>query len=122
VRRNGVRVDLVGEPFADGGAERFLNLAAFREAPAGRFGNLERNSLRSPATYQLNLGLTKNFEITEDVKIQFRAEAFNVFNNPQLSGPNTDIGNTDPRFGFGTIRGTQFASNRQVQLGLRLEF
>jgi hypothetical protein len=122
VRRNGVRVDLVGEPFGDGGADRFLNLAAFREAPAGRFGNLERNSLRSPANYQLNLGLTKNFEFTEDVKIQFRAEAFNVTNSPQFGGPNTDLGNSDPRNGFGTIRGTQFASNRQLQLGLRLEF
>jgi hypothetical protein len=54
--------------------------------------------------------LTKNFEFTEDVKIQFRAEAFNVNNRRSSSGPNTDIGNTDPRFGFGTIRGTQFAS------------
>lgn len=122
VRRNGVRVDLTGEAYAGDGSNRFLNLASFREAPAGRFGNLERNSLRSPATYQLNLGLTKNFEITETVKIQFRTEAFNVFNKPQLGTPNTDITDTRVREGFGTIRGTQSFTNRQIQFGLRLEF
>jgi hypothetical protein len=122
VRRNGVRVDVIGEPYGNGSADRFLNLAAFQEAPAGRFGNLERNSLRSPATYQLNLGLTKNFVFNERTKIQFRAEGFNVFNTPQLVVPNTDLGNTDVRNGFGTIRGTQGFTNRQLQFGLRLEF
>ncbi len=122
VRRNGVRVDLVGDPYSGTNNDRYLNPAAFREAPAGRFGNLERNSLRAPATYQLNLGLTKNFAIWERFKAQFRAEFFNIFNSPQLGGPNTDLGNTDPVFGFGTIRGTQAFSNRQIQLGVRLEF
>lgn len=122
VRRNGVRLDLIGDPYGNGGADDFLNLSAFREAPAGRFGNLERNSLRSPATYQLNLGLTKNFNFTEDVKIQFRAEGFNIFNTPQYGGPNGDFGNTDTLNGFGTIRGTQLFTNRQIQFGLRLEF
>jgi hypothetical protein len=122
VRRGGVRVDLVGDPYTGTTDGRYLNLSAFREAPAGRFGNLERNSLRSPSTYQLNLGLTKNFAVTERFKFQFRTEFFNVFNTPQLGVPNTDIGNSDPVFGFGTIRGTQAFTNRQIQFGLRLEF
>ncbi len=122
VRRNGVRVDLVGDPYGNGGADDFLNLAAFREAPAGRFGNLERNSLRSPSTNQLNLGLSKNFNFTEDIKLQFRAEGFNVFNTPQYGGPNQDITNSNANDGFGTIRGTQLFTNRQIQFGLRLEF
>lgn len=122
VRRNGVRVDLVGDPYTGTTDGRYLNPAAFREAPAGRFGTLERNSLRSPSTYQVNLGLTKNFAIYERAKAQFRAEFFNLTNTPQLGVPNTDIGNTDPVFGFGTIRGTQPFSNRQIQLGVRLEF
>lgn len=121
IRRNGVRVDLVGEAYS-GDRDPYLNRAAFAEAPAGRFGNLERNSLRSPATNQLNLGLTKNFAVYERFKIQFRTEFFNVFNTPQLGGPNTDIGNSDPVFGFGTIRGTHAFTNRQIQFGLRLEF
>lgn len=126
VRRNGVRVDLVGEPYT-GNDFPYLNFASFREAPAGRFGNLERNSLRSPSTRQLNLGITKNFG-NERVKAQFRTEIFNVFNTPQLAIPNTDLGSAPPTTPngnvnyFGTIRSTQPFSNRQIQLGLRLEF
>lgn len=122
VRRNGVRVDLISDPYASTFSGRYLNRFAFADAPTGRFGTLERNGLRSPATYQLNLGLTKNFGIWEKVKAQFRAEFFNLFNSPQLGVPNTDLGNTDPVFGFGTIRSTQAFSNRQIQLGVRLEF
>jgi hypothetical protein len=122
VRRNGVRVDLVGEPYTGDASARYLDPAAFREAPAGRFGTLERNSLRSPSTYQLNLGVSKNFGIYEDLKLQFRTEFFNIFNTPQLGVPNTDLGNLDPRAGFGTIRSTQPFTNRQIQFGLRLEF
>lgn len=122
VRRNGVRVDLVGDPYTGDTSGRFIDPAAFQDAPAGRFGTLERNSLRSPATYQLNLGVSKNFGIYEDIKLQFRTEFFNIFNTPQLSVPNTDLGNLNPTSGFGTIRGTQPFSNRQIQFGLRLEF
>lgn len=121
VRRNGVRVDLVGDPYT-GNNDLYLNLAAFQDAPAGRFGNLERNSLRGPANNQLNLGLLKNFAIYERFKIQFRAEFFNVFNRPQLTPPNTDLNNTSTFNGFGTIRSTYGFTNRQIQFGLRLEF
>lgn len=142
IRINGVRVDLIGDPYTGSRDPYFLNPIvrsgqtnaapnpAFREAPAGRFGTLERNSLRSPSTYQLNLGLSKNFSIYEDFKVQFRTEAFNIFNTPQLTGPelntfdNTFV-SSEPelnRGNFGRIRGTAPFSNRQIQFGLRLEF
>jgi len=118
VRRNGVRVDLVGDPYAASG-DRYLNINAFADAPAGRFGNLGRNSLRSPSTYQTNLGITKNFALFETFKLQFRTEIFNLFNTPQLGVPNTDLGNTG---GFGRITSTNPFTNRQIQFGLRLQF
>ena len=121
VRRNGVRVDLVGKPYT-GRRDPYLNFASFRPAPAGRFGTLERNSLRGPIFNQLNLGLSKNFRLYESFKLQFRTEFFNLFNTPQLTPPNTDLGNSDPVFGFGTIRSTYGFTNRQIQFGLRLEF
>jgi hypothetical protein len=101
VRRNGVRVDVVGDPYMDGPNQLFLNRTAFVDAPSGRFGNLERNGLRGPSTNQLNLGITKNFNVIETVKIQFRTEIFNLFNSPQLTPPNTDLNNGDPVTGFG---------------------
>jgi hypothetical protein len=121
VRRDGVRVDLVGDPYT-GNNDLFLNRDAFENAPAGRFGNLERNGLRGPSNWQVNLGLTKNFAVYENFRIQFRTEFFNLFNRPQLTPPNTDLNNTSTFNGFGTIRSTYGFTNRQIQFGLRLEF
>jgi len=121
VRRDGVRVNLTGEPYT-GNQDLYLNRSAFTNAAAGTFGNLERNSLRGPSNNQLNMGLLKNFQVGDLFKIQFRSEFFNLFNTPQLTPPNTDLNNTDPVFGFGTIRSTYGFTNRQVQFGLRLEF
>lgn len=122
VRLNGIRMDVTGDPYGNGTADNYLNRSAFSAAPAGRFGNLGRNSLRGPSTNQLNLGLTKNFAIYERFKAQFRTEFFNVFNTPQLTPPNTDYNNTNVTNGFGTIRSTYGFTNRQIQFGLRLEF
>ena len=120
VRVNNALVNVSGNPYT-GQNGAFLNRSAF-SVPTSGFGTLGRNSLRSPSTRQLNLGLTKNFAITERAKIQFRAEAFNVFNTLQFGTPNTDFNNTNSFNGFGTIRGTAPFSNRQLQFGLRLEF
>ena len=122
IRRNGVRVDVVSSPYANIGGNYYLDRGAFREAPDGRYGTLERNGLRGPAGYQLNLGLTKNFAIYERFKAQFRVEGFNVFNTPQLTPPNTDLGNFNSVDGFGIIHSTYQFTNRQIQFGLRLEF
>ncbi len=122
VRNNGRLVNLTGSPYT-GNPDKtpYLNRAAFATTPTG-FGSLERNSLRSPATNQLNLGLSKDFKFNERVRIQFRSEAFNLFNAIQWGTPNTDINNSNTFNGFGTIRGTAPYSNRQLQFGLRLEF
>jgi hypothetical protein len=121
VRLNNRLVNLVGEPYTgESDTTPYLNRAAFVSVPG--IGNLERNSLRSPSTYQLNLGVAKNFGITEKARLQFRMEAFNVFNTIQWGTPNTDLNNTSTFDGFGTIRGTAPFSNRQIQFGLRLEF
>ncbi len=113
----GVRVDVTGDPYgADN--DHFLIRSAFTNAPAGRFGNLGRNSLRGPVNKQLNMGLSKNFGIYEKFKAQFRAEFFNIFNSPQLALPVQDVNDS----AFGRIRNTYGFTNRQIQLGMRLEF
>jgi len=118
IRVNNRLVNVTGDPYnADGSLIR----SAF-SVPTSGIGNLERNSLRSPSTYQLNLGLLKNFNFTETAKLQFRAEAFNLTNKTQLGTPETNFNNTNTISGFGIIRGTSPFSNRQLQFGLRLEF
>ena len=51
------------------------------------------------------------------MKLQFRAEAFNVFNTPQFGQPNASIGASNA----GTITGI-VGNPRQLQLALRLQF
>lgn len=122
IRVNNALVNVTGDPYTQNNDSVFLNRSAFTPAAAGTIGNLERNSLRSPSTYQLNFGLLKNFNFTETAKLQFRAEAFNILNQTQLGTPNTNYNDTNSVNGFGIIRGTSPFSNRQLQFGLRLEF
>jgi hypothetical protein len=49
--------------------------------------------------------------------LEFRAEAFNVFNHPQFQGPHTTVGQSD----FGTITST-VNNPRELQLALKLYF
>lgn len=85
------RPNLTGAPLyidAPVATGRKLNPAAFNFAvPAGQTGNLGKNSLRSPAIWQVDMGLQRSFSLTEKVKIQVRAEAFNVFNHPNFLYP-----------------------------------
>ncbi|MBZ5701397.1 MAG: TonB-dependent receptor [Acidobacteriia bacterium] len=51
------------------------------------FGNLGRNSLRGPDFRQFDFSIFKDTQITERVKVQFRAEAYNLFNHPNFANP-----------------------------------
>lgn len=100
-----------------GAAQRFNN----------PFGNVARNSQRGPRLNQANLGIFKNTNITERVKLQFRAEAFNVFNHPN-AGYGVAAGDTlldrfieDAGSTFND-RGEANLSSRRLQFGLRLTF
>jgi len=81
------------------------------------FGTCGRNTGRSHAFYQLDLGLHKNFRLfREENRLEFRSEFFNLFNQTNFqpaSGSRTSSA-------FGTISGTYPA--RQIQFGLKLYF
>jgi len=68
-----------GGPFADPGV--------------GNLGNVRVNSYRGPKAFFGDAAVFKDFAITERVKMQFRMDAFNVFNHPVL-GFNSNQGNT----------------------------
>jgi outer membrane receptor protein involved in Fe transport len=68
------------------------------------FGSLGRNSLRGPAFKEFNFSIFKNTAITERVKLQIRAEFFNLLNHPNFSSPIlpafiADAGSPDPATG-----------------------
>ncbi|HEX8424305.1 MAG TPA: hypothetical protein VF634_12885, partial [Pyrinomonadaceae bacterium] len=60
-------------------------------ANSGRTGNLGRNTLRTPGTQLFDLNITKRTRITENTRLEFRTEFFNLFNHPQYGNPGTTV-------------------------------
>ena len=90
----GQRADLVGDPILPDNRSRgeevamWLNRTAFAPNVLGTFGNQGRNMWRGPGYATVDLGIHKNFQAAEALRIQFRFEVFNAFNRPNLMGPN----------------------------------
>ena len=121
---NNQRPDLVpGVPLYLPGGE--FNIAAFAVPAPGTFGDAPRNLLRGPGLWQADLALGKHIPVTERVQLQFRAEAFNIFNRPQYAAPLSDISNAVT---FGQILSTVntgpvgTGTPRQMQFMLRAQF
>lgn len=96
---------------------QFFNVAAFVPtglvAP-GTYGNSGRGLISGPAFFNTDMSLLKNFALVERLKLQFRAEAFNVFNEVNFNNPNSYVNSSS----FGQI--TSASSGRVVQLALKL--
>lgn len=86
-------------------------------------GNSGRNRFYGPGLTTVDFSTFKNFSFREKLKVQFRAEFFNVFNHPNFAAPNflNDSNNSIDTSNAGVIGSTSTAS-RQIQLGLKLVF
>ncbi len=111
---------------------------AAQAAPAGTVycqnlvGNAGRNSFYGPRLATVDFSAFKNFKFTEQLKLQFRAEFFNILNHPNLAAPNflnnanNTVFNADGSQGSGDsanaglLGGPTVTSSRQIQLGLKL--
>jgi len=143
------RPNIVGDPFKPGSVAanptctplqpdvvrdpaKWFNPCAFLVAPRGSFGNLGRNALVGPTLKNLDFGVFKNFSVGERLKIQFRAEFFNLANHPNFGLPNNVIGRfdaatrriTDARVGvIESAADKDFTgAQRQIQFGLKWSF
>ncbi len=148
-----VRPDLVpGQPLYLLGPQypggKAFNPAAFTDPPRDpntglplRQGSVPRNFLRGFGAIQWDLAVHRDFPIHDSVKLQFRAEMFNVLNHPNFGQPSGAFGSTG--FGVSTqtlgqyLNGAGIASNigggafsplyqlggpRSVQFALKLMF
>ena len=72
------------------GPSLWFNPAAFTAPPAYTYGNTGRNIIVGPGTNQIDLSLFKNIPlpVREGMRLEFRAEVFNLFNKPQFDNPN----------------------------------
>jgi hypothetical protein len=115
--------DIVGDPTIEGDRSkadeiaRYFNPAAFALAAPGTFGNSPRNFLRGPSSINFDVSAVKNIPIHEQMRLQLRLEAFNVFNHANLSNPFATA-NTPARLG----RIESAASPRIMQVALKFAF
>ncbi|HET7221384.1 MAG TPA: TonB-dependent receptor, partial [Vicinamibacterales bacterium] len=63
-------------------------LGPWRRPQRGQFGTIGRNRLDGPSFSQLDMSFFKHFAITNGLRAQFRAEAFNLLNHVNLANPN----------------------------------
>lgn len=89
--------------------------------PGGIFlapGTGGRDILRGPGSSNMDLALFKNLSFTEQVKGQFRVQAYNLTNTPHFANPDSDLSHGT----FGQINSVQPNSWRQVEFGIRVSF
>lgn len=98
----------------------YFNTAAFAQPADFTFGNVGSRVdwLRNPGMNNINLTLTKQFAITEGIKLNLRASSFNLANHPVFGSPNTTFGALGQ---FGRIA-AQANISRQTEVVLRLTF
>lgn len=102
-----------------GSAKTYFNKSCFTIPADFSFGNEPRtdNTLRTPGTDNWDMSLFKDFSIHENMTLDFRVEAFNLFNRVQFGSPNTQVGNAQ----FGWITNQQ-NNPRLLQLSGRFSF
>jgi len=116
------RANLIGDPNLPTDRSRaeliqmYFNPAAFAIPANGTAGNTPRNFLIGPGSKNVDLSLFRTFEVRDDLRLQFRVEAFNAFNFVNLGNPRSNMGAADP----GRI--TTAGAARVMQFGLRMTF
>ena len=118
----------LGQPCPGGKA---LNPAAFTAPAAGQQGTERRNDIPGFGLSEVDFSLSRKFAITDHLNLQFRADAFNLFNHPNFANPEAFIG-FGPSFLLSsamlnqTIGGLnslfQEGGPRSLQLSLKLSF
>ena len=89
------------------------------------YGSVGRNTLRGPGLDNVNLGLSRLFPVKERMTLEFRTEAMNFMNHPQLANPGTTTGTSISTGTFLQITSTNATTNtadRQFRFSLKLKW
>ena len=121
-------------PYAEygGGGYVWFDASTMRDPAPGHLGNCGVGSERGPGLKQVDIGLSKHFNISEHQNVEFRAEAINAFNSPifAVSGYGIDVfsssgsllpnGSVNPASTTGVVNTSVGARN--LQFGLKYNF
>jgi hypothetical protein len=103
----------------------YYNPNCFALEPVGTLGNIGRDTLRGPSFFDMDISLSKDTKITERLKVQFRAEFFNILNHENFALPASAVfsstGAISPAAGTITAS-AQNTNPRQIQLALKFTF
>ncbi len=106
----------------------WYNPGAFAQPANGSFGNFARNSIYGPGVDNWNISLFKNLIFNENVRVQLRFEAYNIFNHTQWANVNNGLSAVSPGTQFtGQYAGssgqiTSARDPRELQLGGKFYF
>ncbi|MES2391111.1 MAG: carboxypeptidase regulatory-like domain-containing protein [Acidobacteriota bacterium] len=123
--------NVIGDPYTHAGTRQgrireYINPTAFSVPAAGTFhGNEQRNQLYLPATTQTNVSMFKEFSLSHQTRFQFRAEAFNVIGNVNLTTPRTVLNTIASAANLNNPSFVQLQAAgppRQLQFGVRFIF
>lgn len=118
---NTIRPDVAGPVGIIGGVDRWFDINAF--AAVAHFGSLGRNVIIGPGFSNIDVSALKNIEFSEKMRLQFRAEVFDVLNHASFGQPGRVVGSAT----FAQIINTRFptgdsGSSRQLQFALKFMF
>ncbi|MSO20661.1 MAG: hypothetical protein EXQ56_09410 [Acidobacteria bacterium] len=121
-----LRADLIPGGNANpviGDPNGYFDVTQFAPSQLGFFGNLGRNTMVAPGYATLDASIFKNISFSEQSRLQFRAELFNLLNRVNFGEPTTSIYSTagGPIGTAGQITSTRTTA-RQIQFGLRYSF
>jgi hypothetical protein len=97
----------------------YFNPHYFVPEPLGQVGNASRRFFTGPGIFNSDMALLKDTQITESTQLQFRVEAFNIFNHAQFNNPSGNVDNVG-QGGFGYV--TSARDPRIMQVALKLLF
>ena len=120
VGENPIRANATGQKvFASGtrNSTTWFNPHAFAAPPAYTYGNVGRNSVYGPSMVTMDLGVVRDFSVSEKARLEARAEFFNALNHTNLGTPNRFVNTSN----FGSI--TEVSTpGREIQLSARISF
>ena len=116
---NTLRPDVTGPIATIGSVDRWFDTSVFQAVP--RFGSLGRNLIIGPGFSNTDFSVIKNTSLGEKLKLQFRAEFFDLFNHANFGPPGVVVGTPS----FGQITSTRFptgesGSSRQIQFAVKI--
>jgi hypothetical protein len=114
-------------PYGSRTVYQWFKVSDFVSPAQYNFGNSGRNILTGPRLFQWDSSLFRTINIRENIRLQFRAEVFNIVNHPDFGVPNAVIGTAaagtiSSLIGNSTLVAEPVGQPRQIQFALKLLF